>query len=696
MSKSLSFYRITFLLACIISSLSCSWLSPPPTPEIEIAPADTATSLPAPAPASPSPEPTLLPTETPFPSPTPIPWPAQPITQENVKELEEINRWGRGSPLGIEKLQRSDEEFLVLTDFGVYLYRTTPPSVLAFLPDANQVILSEDEHLLAVGLKNGDVQIWNMDDMSLQQTFTHMFPEDIVRKIEEHMLIPFYVGGMAFSPDSSEIAVGYADGTIELRRLGEEAPYAALRHDSFGLWQTDIGLAFELSYSADSKVLTVFKYEPYVNANRLTFWSLPEGELISVSEAGRFHQFAEPAYLTDEQTLLVFTRHDSYLYLTLWDVRTGAKLTRFDTDLVEIISTELAQDGSELTIYGWDAQPVYYRQVRKLPEGDLIESEKLAEHPETEYLARTIEFLFEQGHYYNSWGDVEHPTSARLTVTGDRTFRVHGEAYWIMFPEEMREPIELPEGALNPYYDPEEQTLGWCTAGKLHFLDKNGETVTTDLPFITNCDVVTVSPQRHYAAVSYGKSLYLVNLETGKFNKLSFDKWWQDITLAARFSRDEEILITSLPALITVWQVEPPQKLADSRRIRAYVGHNTKVVISKDKSFAVTLNAGTRIESDQSQIIVWRVADAFTLQRINPPFIGGVQPEFASFALSPDEELIASGDNFGGIRIWSVKSGEEIAYFDLGALPLDLAFTPDGSGLIMVVGDGTVRLWGMP
>ena len=53
-----------------------------------------------------------------------------------------------------------------------------------------------------------------MADMSLKQTFTHKFPEDIVKKIEEDMLLPFYVGGIAFSPDNSEIAVGYADGVV--------------------------------------------------------------------------------------------------------------------------------------------------------------------------------------------------------------------------------------------------------------------------------------------------------------------------------------------------------------------------------------------------------------------------------------------------------------------------------------------------
>lgn len=696
MSKSKLIDGGIFFIVCAVL-LSACFSQTRNIPEQATGPARTEALLPATELASPSPEPTLLPTETPVPSPTPIPWPSQPITEENAQELKEINRWGRGSPLEIRKLQRNNEESLVLTSLGVHLYQTTPPYELAFIPDANEFWLSQDEHLLAVGLKNGDVQIWNMDDMSLQQTFVHSFPEEIVKKIEDEHLLPFYVGGIAFSPDNSEIAVGYADGAVALYRLGEMDPYLTLRHDAFSLWQTDIGLVFQLSYSPGGKTLVVFKYEPYINANRLTFWSLPDGELISVSEAGRFYEFAEPAYLPDNQTLLVFSRHDSYLYLTTRDIQTGAQLSRFDTDLVEIISTELAADGSQIIIYGWDAQRTYYRQVRSLPEGNWIENEKLDEHSDHEYLTRITKFLFEQGHYYYSWDDGENPKFAQLGVSDNQTFRVLGEDYWLMFPEGNSEPLSLPEEASNPYYDPHEQTLGWCTKGALHFMDKDSQMTTVELPPITNCDGIVVSPQRHYAVVWYNVSRYLINLETGKFNKLSFSRGWESETLAVRFSFDEKILITSTLGLITVWQVDPPQVLTKGDP-GINTGHNVEVVFPKGDSFFVTLNdASDQSKSDSaSDLRVWRIEDAFAGRVIHLPLIGASRPDFTAFALSPNAELLASGDDFGGIRIWSVKSGDELAYFDIDALPLDLAFTPDGSGLIILLGDGTVRLWGVP
>ncbi len=137
-----------------------------------------------------------------------------------------------------------------------------------------------------------------------------MFPEKFVQKIVSKEILPFYVGGMAFSPDGSQLALGYVDGKIELWRSGEPEPYATLQHDALALWQTDVGLLFQLSFSPDGSVLTAFKFAPYLNANRLTFWSLPDAKLISVSDAGRFYQIPELAYLPDGRTMLVFARQE--------------------------------------------------------------------------------------------------------------------------------------------------------------------------------------------------------------------------------------------------------------------------------------------------------------------------------------------------------------------------------------------------
>jgi WD40 repeat protein len=690
--------RTTSVLLALALLVSCA-----PSPSTPAYPDTANTSRPETAvPETPqgtlAPTPTIFPTNTVFPGPTPTPWPTQPITSDNVLSLQEINRWGRGSVIRIQKLDHKQNEYLVLTPLGLYWYTNSAPFLQGFMPDVNDFVLSPDQQWLAVSKSSGEVEIGRLDDSSLTQSITHRFPADVIRKIQEHLLLPCYVGGMAFSPDGSQIAIGYADGKIELWRIGESEPYTTLQHDALALWDTNLALLFELSFSPDGKTLTAFKFEPLINANRLTFWSLPSGKLISVSDVGRFYDFPESAYLPDGKTLLVFSRSDSYLKLNLWDIETGKKLSEFGTGLAEIDSTELTASGDQLTMIGSDAQQVTYRQVRRLPDGKLVENQKLEQLPEDRELADLKELLLEQGHYENSWGSENRPGQARLVMEAATPIRVLEENYLLTIPDALIESPQLPAGAANGYYDPQGNFAAWCEAGKLNIFDQDGTAAATDLPFKSDCEGVVVSPQKHYAAVWNSQALYLQDLVTGKYSKPVFDRRWQSSPmLTARFSDDEQVLITSKTALITVWQVDPFQKIADSHNENRYVGNNLEIAVSKDKSTAVTFSISRGSTSDRtSQLLVWRVQDAFPLHRINPPLVESARPMFTSYALSPDGSLIASGDDFGGIRFWSVQSGEELAAYSASARPLDMAFTPDGTGLVIILVDGTIRLLGVP
>ena len=270
--------------------------------------------------------------------------------------------------------------------------------------------------------------------------------------------------------------------------------------------------------------------------------------------------------------------------------------------------------------------------------------------------------------------------------------------YLLTLPGESIETAGLPEDVTNAYYDPQGNFTAWCEPGKLMIQDQGGLRTATRPAFNSNCDGLVVSPQKHYAAIWNSQALYIQNLTTGKYSKPVFDRRWKNSPmLAARFSEDEQILITSMRGLITVWQMDPLQKIADSHNENRYIGNNLRIAISKDKSTAVTLSMSRGSTSDRSsQLLVWRVADGFLRHRINPPWIDQSQPMFTSFGLSPDGSLIASGDDFGGIRIWSVESGEQLASYDMEYRPLDLGFTPDGSGLVVILADGTIRLWGVP
>lgn len=688
--------RTILLVACAVLMISCIPVRPD-TEASDFAVISSSTPLPVIDVGNVLPTMTEAVASTAIPSPTPVLWTTQPITVDNLNTLKLVNQWGRGTAIKIEQLQSKQGQYLVLTPLGLYWYSST--ALLTFVPDVDDFILSPDEMMLAVSLKTGDVQIWDAESMSVEQTIAHVFPEHLIQQIENHELLPYYVGGMAFSADGSQVAIGYADGKVEIYRVGEADSYATVQHDALSLWQTDVGLLYQLSFSPDGKTLAAFKFARYsnVNSNRITFWSLPDAKLISVSDAARYYRFPENAYLPDGNTLLAFSRKDSYLNLDLWDATTGKLINKFATGLSEIDSLDIAEATNEVTLLGSDTQGVYYRQVRQLPDGKLTVNEKLDQIPEDPELVAFRGFLLEQDHYNNAWGDDQIPELAAITRTENMPMQIKLEEHILNVPDANLQSPALQDNVAGAYYDPQGNFIAWCEPGRLNIRDEDGTTTSIELLLNSACDGLTVSSSKTHAAIWYGSSLYMVNLSDGTHNKASFSQEWAgNVVLTARFSVDEQLLFSSKDAIVSVWQVEPFQRLGDTQREERYVGRNVDLAMSKDKTVAVSLSVGDGTTADRlSQLMVWRLPDAFLLYRINLPFIGSIQPMFTAFALSTDGALIASGDDFGGIRFWSTETGEELFLYEVDARPLDMEFTPDDSGLLVVLADGTILLLGV-
>jgi hypothetical protein len=214
---------VVSLIACVLLLISCA-PQPLAATDLYAASTGTATALPTSNPVTSSPEPTLEPTNTPIPTPVPLQWPSQLLTKDNANSIQEINRWGRGSVQRIQKLNSKHGEYLVLTPLGVYLYQIASPHKIVFIPDADEFLLSPDEQVLAVSLKNGDVQIWNMDKISLGETFTHLFPEDVTKKIEEQKLLPFLLEGWHFRLTALKLPLGMRMESWNCDALGKLRP----------------------------------------------------------------------------------------------------------------------------------------------------------------------------------------------------------------------------------------------------------------------------------------------------------------------------------------------------------------------------------------------------------------------------------------------------------------------------------------
>ncbi|MFN3491273.1 MAG: hypothetical protein ACK40V_03540, partial [Anaerolineales bacterium] len=121
-------------------------------------------------------------------------------------------------------------------------------------------------------------------------------------------------------------------------------------------------------------------------------------------------------------------------------------------------------------------------------------------------------------------------------------------------------------------------------------------------------------------------------------------------------------------------------------------------VFSKDSSFLVGLVASTIVESDAATfILILRLEDGLLLKEFDGPYIDSdTKARYVSVALSNNSQFIATGDNFGGVRIIDTTTWREVAFLEFDYIPLNMSFTSDDTGLIVALGDGTYRLLGLP
>lgn len=70
-----------------------------------------------------------------------------------------------------------------------------------------------------------------------------------------------------------------------------------------------------------------------------------------------------------------------------------------------------------------------------------------------------------------------------------------------------------------------------------------------------------------------------------------------------------------------------------------------------------------------------------------------------ALALSPKGERVATLGTDQAVRLWDVKTGQEIARYGHPHPPTSVAYSPDGKQLVITSDDitgGLVRVWAVP
>ncbi|MBI4762573.1 MAG: WD40 repeat domain-containing protein [Chloroflexota bacterium] len=648
---------------------------------------------------------TIAPTVVPTVTATSIPWASTPLGLDNANQIKEITRWGLGSVW--RTYYTKANQALVLTSLGLYIYQVEPVTLLVQIDLVDDFVVSPDEKWLVVS-KDSTVEIWDLSAKALYQRIERAMPQAILDRMEKHKLEKKYVAGMAIAPDSTEIAIGYIEGVVDLWKIGQDTPYASLNSEYFALGPEDYTLTFLMKYAPDGKSLAIARAPIFTTYTRLTFWMIPDGTLITISEPARFVGVPDLNFAPEMAQIITIEEEESFKILGIWDALTGKRLAKIKTGLAVIYteSMELASNGEQIHLMGRDSLDNLYQQSWSIPDGKRIENTKLTELPQNERETKFQSVLLEKGHYQTLWAEGDGWAHSQVQFLDNQSFRLTLQNHWLTLPGPDLQPFNLPEENLRPYYyDFQNQSLAWCKNHTLYWKDKADNTKVIDLPGLTSCEGVIISPKQSFAAGwdNHVYALVLVNLKTGKTSRYQQKHPHRTVILSAVFTDDEKYLLLSGGAL-AILNLEP-ELTQINRQAGTRIGFNLYPLFLKNNEDFAALNGNdvfsTRKTSDiysSNRIVVWNAFRLEEVRNITPPWVdwASLRVRFSGFALSPDESLLATGDDFGYVRLWDLRAQKEIFALEFDYKPVALAFAPDGSGLLVVLADGTIRLLGVP
>jgi WD40 repeat protein len=576
---------------------------------------DVLTSTPQPSPTLPPPTPTgtatALPTAVPTATITPVPWPSNPISLDNVGEMQEVSRWGRGSIW--RTYYTKTDEALVLTSLGLYIYQVEPLMLLAQIDLVDDFVVSADEKWLAVSKTDNRVEIWDLDAKALSQHIEHAAPQSILDRMEKRKLEEKYVVGMAFAPDSTEIAIGYMEGVVNLWKLGQDAPYASLKNEYFALGPEDYTAELLMKYGPDGKSLVIARTPIFTTYTRLTFWTIPDGTLISVSEPARFIRIPDLNFAPETGQILALEDDQSFKILSFWDTRTGKRIARINTALavIDTDSMELVSNGEQIRLQGRDSLDNPYQQSWSISDGKPLENTKLTELPQNERQIKFQGALLEMGHYQTLWPEGQGWTRSQVKFLDNQTFRLTLQKHWLTLPAFAVEPFNLPEEDIRPsYYDFENESLAWCKDNTLYWKDSADNIKVIELPNLTSCVDITISSKKTFAAGWNDRTVLVVKLETGETTQYQQKFPHRLFVHSVAFSEDEKYLLVAEQNAQTILKLEP--EVAQINRLVAVDGKNSYIAFLENNEDFIALNGNdvfsTRETSDiytTNRIVVW-------------------------------------------------------------------------------------------
>ncbi len=671
-------------------------LSPSATPSTTLLPSATPST-------TPSPTSTMLPTIT----PTPLPWGNVMISIENADKMEQRASWGRGEVFHYEVNQNG--QILVLSTLGFYLYHATDHALLVEIPDALQFLLSPNQDLAAVLLKDGRIKIVNIEngDIKFDLWYEAKLPLNFCPKCSPAQLQQFSeyfysIAPIRFSQDQSRFALGAKDGAIILWDLTDGSQIVRLYHDSAGMDQ-------EIIFTPDGKYLISTGRQPiaYVRYASLSLWSIadekmvwyikesgrldehlfsPDGNLIGILQGviglkesvvklyqikdGKFvgqinGQISDEPFSPDSINFVSYHENN----VLVWKIQPEFILTHTLYPPVEVKLAKISEDGSHLEINGGELSyllndfQTITQGAANLPEPTPTTAITVEEFSALEHLHQISGMTVTNNQDLFVWGGNQHVW---------RWNPIEGMVDWLHFESEPMSKPALSEDGENVAICSKENlsVAGWRDSAftKLERCLQNG--------------ILAFSPDGATLAYGYSTQLLTIDPLDGHtiqgFYGSGYPITWLEYAQDGRFlASGGEICTMTCQGDLRLWDIVNAKGVSLESDGSEWLV--TDVAFSSDSS----LMFGAK-----QYVWIW---DTTT---------GKLQGRFSAkgneIALSPDDQILAIADHEGVIHLMNTSDRGEIFFWQSDQLAIiALAFTADGKSLLSLAEDGSLKLWGI-